>query len=234
MQIEWRGKKKYQDVMMGRPPEGLHKIKTETCYIDMSKVALDFTSNRMWDSGRFKLTRPLDLGCEAVSRSKAVYISREFMSSLAVPGEAVMEECIPVNLERTGEEAKIIAYTIAFVHRYRGCALAGDHVTLIVQNDGVKMVSGWWHNVNKIKGSYRPGRFTNTDLKGAFVALRRYYLGIQKLPDILYVRPVYFVMDKSTEPRVVWEVCFSPGQRIFWDSSAKRSPEHFKQLRKQL
>jgi hypothetical protein len=74
--------------------------------------------------------------------------------------------------------------------------------------------------------------FHNEDLKSSFEALRNFYPVIQDVPDIQYVRPVYYVFDESNEPRIVWEVNFKADKRVFWDPVAKQAPNYFKDIRK--
>lgn len=71
----------------------------------------------------------------------------------------------------------------------------------------------------------------NEDLKSSFEALCNFYPVIQDVPDIQYVRPVYYVFDESKEPRIVWEVNFKPDRRVFWDPVGKEAPDYFKDIK---
>ena len=102
------------------------------------------------------------------------------------------------------------------------------------QADGVKMVSAFWHDVTPIEGRHQVAHFTNDGLTSSFQALRSFYPGIQDVPYVQYVRPVYYGFDhKIKEPGIVWEVCFEGDRRAFWDSVAKQAPNYFENIRKQ-
>jgi len=149
-----------------------------------------------------------------------------------LPEDAVILEPEPLRLSNFEQDAIAMAYAISFTHPYRGCVLAGDHITLIVQSDGVKLVSASWHNVTPVQGRHQISPFTNEDLKSSFEALCRFYGGIEDAPDVKYVRPVYYVFDESNEPRIVWEVNFKADKRVFWDPVAKESPNYFRDIRR--
>jgi len=71
-------------------------------------------------------------------------------------------------------------------------------------------------------------------MSGAVEALRRFYGGIEDMPNVEYVRPVYNVFDPdTTEPEIVWDVYFENGKHVFWDSDAEEAPDYFKSQRKQ-
>jgi hypothetical protein len=132
----------------------------------------------------------------------------------------------------TGEV--VMGYVVSFIHSYQGCVLAGNHVTLIVQSDGVKLVSAFWHDIEAGSGRHGIRDFENRDMSGAVEALRGFYPGIEDMPNVEYVRPVYNVFDPETsEPEIVWDVCFKNGKHILWDGDAEESPDYFESQRKQ-
>jgi hypothetical protein len=232
MEIVWRGLKKTQEVRVGRAPNGLQKIRISAHHFETTELSPQFTLAKKYESGIFKMSNDLNLNAENLSKEQAVGIASEFIKQLPLPEDAVMLEPEPLRMSNFEQDAIAMAYAISFTHPYRGCVLAGDHITLVVQSDGVKLVSASWHNVTPVQRRQQIASFTNEDLKSTFEALRNFYPVIQDVPDIQYVRPVYYVFDESNEPRIVWEVNFKADKRVFWDPVAKQAPNYFTDIRK--
>ena len=217
--------KKTQEVLVGRVPKGPQKIQVVQRLFDTTKLASEFTLAKKWKSGKFKMSKDLNLDSEVLSKEQAVNIAYEFVKKLPLPKDAFILEPEPLYLSNSEHDVVIFAYTVSFTHPYNGCVLAGDHITLIVQADGVKMVTAFWHDITPIEGQHKVVPFTNEDLKTSFEGLRRFYAGIQSVPNVQYIRPVYYCFDAEIQdPQIVWEVCFDGGRRVFLDVVAKEVP----------
>lgn len=233
MEVTSRGMKKTQEVRVGGAPNGLQKIRIDLHHFDITELVPEFTLVRKYKSGMFKMSKDISLDSKGISREQAVEVAREFVKELPLPENAVMVEPASVYLDNPESPVVTMAYTIGFIHPYRGCLLAGDHITLIVQAEGIKTVSAYWHDVTVAEGRHDVAGFTNEDLKSSLEALRRFYPGLQEVPDVRYIRPIYYAFDESKEPRVVWEVYFEAGRRVFWDATAKQAPNYFEHIKKQ-
>jgi hypothetical protein len=164
MEIVWRGLKKTQEVRVGRAPNGLQKIRISAHHFETTELSPQFTLAKKYESGIFKMSNDLNLNVENLSKEQAVGIASEFIKQLPLPEDAVMLEPEPLHLSNFEQDAVAMAYAISFTHPYRGCVLAGDHITLIVQSDDVKLVSVSWHDVTPVQGRRQIAPFTNAFL----------------------------------------------------------------------
>ena len=233
LEAMWQGRRNAQTVRIGRAPNGLQSIHVKPHVFDIGVLSEQFTLKENRGPGSFKMSKDIYLSSEAVAEERAVEIAKEFLSEFSLRDKAVMLDPEPMHVASSDGASVTMAYIISFTNRHRGCVLAGDHITLIVQNDGVKTASVSWHDVDSEQGRKRIKPFTNRAFESSVRGLHRLYEGIRDVPKAQYVRPVYYLFNSDEQPSVVWDICFEGNRHVFWNPITGNSLNHFDNLPRQ-
>jgi hypothetical protein len=203
----------------GIPKESFN-VSARTSRFDIMRLKNAHSFVKEWQSGYTRATSELRLDSEPLSVDVSRRVLSNYFAATMLPVDVVLGDPIPLRLSDDKGE-RIIAFIFVGNRETNGITIFGDEMRFIVQSDGVKAFSGWWHDLDIKRSGKSLSVFRDADL----ATCKKWREGrrerTEKAVRISNAKPVYYLSpghSKDGQQAVLhWRVSFEDGSELLYD-----------------